>query len=323
MNEANTPLISIIIPMYNQKTYIADCIESIQAQTYSNFEIIIVDDGSNDGSGGICDEYARNDERIRVFHLENRGVSVARNYGLDWIRGEWFCFVDADDLVAKEYLGIMYYNAVEYDAEISACAHRKISIHKAKSEEINNTKVTIFEGSESCIRNFISHSEVSMNGMVWNKLYRSNIFGGIRFDDKLKVNEDCVYTFEVMKLCNRACMTQAQLYSWFIRESSASHRKPKTIDFSAADVNILLLEKVRDLNDQEVDRVLQTNYVRAVLYILCYVDFEKKDKKVQNCVEKLKKWKRSVWTNLSIREKVGYYLVVYQPGLLRILRKIV
>jgi len=110
----SSPKISIIVPVYNVIQYLSCCIDSILAQTFPDFELLLIDDGSTDRSGSVCDEYAAKDKRVRVFHKENGGVSSARNLGLDNARGEWVCFVDSDDWVNTEYLQ-RYYDAV-YDS---------------------------------------------------------------------------------------------------------------------------------------------------------------------------------------------------------------
>ena len=97
-----SPTISVIIPVYNTEMYLRRCIDSVLAQTYQDFELLLIDDGSKDSSGAICDEYAAKDARVRVFHKENGGVSSARNLGLDNARGEWVTFVDSDDYIEKK-----------------------------------------------------------------------------------------------------------------------------------------------------------------------------------------------------------------------------
>lgn len=104
----NIPQISVIVPVYNVEKYLSRCIESILSQTFTDFELLLIDDGSTDRSGEICDEYAKKDTRIRVFHTKNRGVSAARNLGLDNAKGEWISFVDSDDWVENDYLKSLF-----------------------------------------------------------------------------------------------------------------------------------------------------------------------------------------------------------------------
>ena len=117
------PLISVIIPIYNVETFLPSCIESVINQTYENLEIILIDDGSTDKSGKICDKYSENDSRITVIHKDNEGVAEARNTGIENMSGEYFCFVDGDDYVDNEYISEMYSLTKEYDADISMCSY--------------------------------------------------------------------------------------------------------------------------------------------------------------------------------------------------------
>ena len=116
-----TPTISVIAPVYNTEKYLPRCIDSILAQTFTDFELLLIDDGSKDNSGAVCDEYASKDERVRVFHKENGGVSSARNVGLDNAKGEWITFVDSDDWIAETMYQEMYELATLENADIVYC----------------------------------------------------------------------------------------------------------------------------------------------------------------------------------------------------------
>ena len=114
-------LITIIVPVYNSEKTLHRCVDSILDQTYQNFEILLINDGSKDHSGDICDEYAKSDTRGRVFHKENKGVSAARNTGLDNAKGAWVSFVDSDDWISSEYLNVLYKEAIVTNADVVTC----------------------------------------------------------------------------------------------------------------------------------------------------------------------------------------------------------
>ncbi len=126
-------LISIIIPVYNVERYLRECIDSIIAQTYKNLEIILVDDGSSDKSGEICDEYSKKDSRIKVIHKKNGGLSDARNVALDITKGDYIGFIDSDDYIEKDMFQILYNLAEEYNAEISSISFYKMLENKVIS----------------------------------------------------------------------------------------------------------------------------------------------------------------------------------------------
>ena len=117
----NNPKISVIVPVYEVEEYLCECINSILAQTFVDFELILIDDGSLDSSGKICDEFAQKDNRIIVIHQENKGLSCARNTGIKTANGSFITFVDSDDLVANTYLEELYNNIVSYDCDIAIC----------------------------------------------------------------------------------------------------------------------------------------------------------------------------------------------------------
>lgn len=126
-------LISIIIPVYNVERYLRECIDSIIAQTYKNLEIILVDDGSSDKSGEICDEYSKKDSRIKVIYKKNGGLSDARNVALDIAKGDYIGFIDSDDYIEKDMFQILYNLAEEYNAEISSISFYKMLENKVIS----------------------------------------------------------------------------------------------------------------------------------------------------------------------------------------------
>lgn len=143
MKECGKPLISIIVPVYQVKDYVGDCVESLCRQTYTNLEIVLVDDGSTDGSEVICDDYARRDNRIRVIHQENQGLSAARNAGLDQATGEYVAFVDSDDVVLPSYIEELYRLIKKYHADIAACAYARGEMEKIKYSDPEKRKCTV------------------------------------------------------------------------------------------------------------------------------------------------------------------------------------
>ncbi len=308
--------ISIIIPVYNVGDYIARCLESVLAQSFSDFEVICVDDGSTDSSGDICDEYAGRDSRIRVFHISNQGVGNARNYALDRMRGDWFAFVDSDDWIEPDFLSILYNNAIEYDCTVSACTFQRNTTYKSGYSK-DNIKTIVLDSSEACIHNFIC-LEDSMEGMACNKLYRADVYGNVRFNVELKVNEDCLYTYEIMKCCKKACYYSAQLYHWFFRPESASQTKKLEKNFASANVFLELYEKTKSLADEEVSNILKYDYVSAVIKMLLYSKHKSFEADVINSKKQCKKWRTDVWPLFKAKEKIKYIAAIYLSWLLQI-----
>lgn len=304
--------ISIIIPVYNAQEYLEKCLNSILLQSYANFEVICVDDGSTDNSGELCEKFREKDKRFRVFHVENHGVSYARNYALSLIEGAWFCFVDADDWIEPNYLDKLHSIAVQNECDVAACSFYKEGVWY--SQKSNKGKGTLILNSpKECVHNFICDRN-SMHGMVWNKIYATDRFQHLRFRTNISINEDCLYTYDVMKICRKACMTMESLYHWVIRKDSACHAKAKVAEFHAADVFKELYQLTIDYQDREIIRTLQRNYICAVVRILNSVIYEENAPAVIEAKKQCKLWKKQVWPIMSMRKKLEYLWAFYGIG---------
>lgn len=186
------PAVSVIVPVYKAENYLHRCVDSLLAQTFTDFEILLIDDGSPDHSGIICDEYAAKDSRIRVFHKENGGVSSARNIGLDKSNGEWIVFVDSDDWVDDIWLE-KYNDSMDIDTDIIFQGYVR--------EERNNKQ--IFHYYDTCKKqetvNIIPKLEQrDLFGWTWMKIFRSSIIKkyNLRFNQNISMNEDLIFTLE-------------------------------------------------------------------------------------------------------------------------------
>ena len=171
-NEVICERISVIVPIYNTEKYLARCIESILCQTYTNLEIILVDDGSTDKSGDICDFYARKDNRVKVVHKENGGAAAARNFALNMVTGQYIGFVDSDDTVEKDFFELLYDLICQYDADISMVAYREIEMGE-KIAKLKD-KSLIVMNQKQAVKELLFDRKIQ--NYVWNKLYKRKIF---------------------------------------------------------------------------------------------------------------------------------------------------
>lgn len=184
------PSISVIIPVYNTEKYLRRCIDSVLAQTYKDFELLLIDDGSKDSSGTICDEYAAKDARVKVFHKENGGVSSARNVGLDNAQGEWVTFVDSDDWLSKDYLDDLIRHTdsdlviADFTVEGEKQWNEDLPVGKWQGNDLNR----IIEGS-------IGIARITA---PWCKLLRRALVGQIRFYTELTTQEDSLFMFRYL-----------------------------------------------------------------------------------------------------------------------------
>lgn len=225
--EQNTlsPAISVIVPVYKVEAYLPQCVESILNQTFSDFELILVDDGSPDNCGAICDEYAAKDSRIRVIHQKNAGVSAARNVGLDWVfansNSPWITFVDSDDMLIPTCLAHLYQYAQQENGDITATYGQiftnDIELVQAPSHVIS---YQILSGKEACIH-FYQESEV-VSAFPWGKLYRRALFTDFRFPVG-KVYEDEALVPKLLYTAGKVVVLRSWLYGYRQRQDSIVH----------------------------------------------------------------------------------------------------
>lgn len=213
----NEPLISIIIPIYNVEAYLRRCLNSIIHQTYSNLEIILVDDGSPDKCGDICDEYSILDNRIKVIHKDNEGLSQARNVGLDIAIGEYIGLIDSDDWVKTNYIQELYNLIKDYNADISICNFIKVYNDNEVVNINKNVEVKKYTNIQALEQYF---NEYSLQMIVAHcKLYRAWLFKDIRYPLR-KVHEDEYTTYKLLYRANKIMFTTACLYYYFQRSDS-------------------------------------------------------------------------------------------------------
>ena len=210
--------------MYNTEKYLPDCLESLLAQTHENLEIILVDDGSSDSSGAICDEYAARDSRVKVIHKENAGVSAARNSALDAATGDFIGFVDSDDLVKRDMYEILCKNALESGSDIAICRLARFF----DSEDKENV---LAPDSGDCslleldTRNALADLLIGKHfyGSLCDKLFSARVVNNIRLNKDIFVAEDFLFTVEALANAKRVCFCDRVLYRYRMRESSATH----------------------------------------------------------------------------------------------------
>lgn len=207
-------MISIIVPVYNIKAYIEECIVSLMKQTYQNLEIILVDDGSTDGSGEICDNYAKKDNRIVALHKENGGLSDARNYGMDRAHGSFFAFVDGDDWVHSQMYELMMDVLEAWQADVVACwFEQSDEIFARRQYSQDELNIKLLTGSDA-----LSDIETPLV-VAWNKLYKRKVFENIRYP-KGKLHEDEYIIHKIFYRCRRVAMIDKPLYFYRIRNDS-------------------------------------------------------------------------------------------------------
>ena len=214
--------ISVIVPVYKVEKYLDRCVESIVNQTYSDFELILVDDGSPDSCPAMCDKWSRKDSRIRVIHKENGGLSSARNAGMDIMQGEYVCFVDSDDWVERNFLESLILLFREYPlAEIAACASRRDKETTKKLIQPEKA-IKVCDKKEMLDSFYRVHGEPSNTG-VWNKLIKASILKNFRF--VITLNEDVEASYEFYTRASCMVETNQILHHYFMNDSGITRSK--------------------------------------------------------------------------------------------------
>lgn len=209
--------ISIIIPVYNTGKYLERCIDSIKHQTHKNLDIIIVDDGSQSETADICDTIASSDSRIRVFHKQNEGVSVARNYGLVQAVGDYIGFVDSDDWIALDMFERLLSQIIQHDADIVYCD--ALTVWDNGKEEPDTFACIHHSQGINC--SAITPSMLfEMAGSVWRGLYRREVLEGVQFPVGLKFSEDRYFNLQVLSKCNSIYYLKEAFYYRYMRADS-------------------------------------------------------------------------------------------------------
>ena len=216
-------MVSIIVPVYNVKRYLPACIESVLGQTYSDWELLLVDDGSTDGSGKLCDEYADLDNRVRVFHKENGGVSSARNLALDNMTGAFCIMLDSDDLIHPSLLEDSL--KIIHETQTDAVIYGYEKVDENFTLEQNQRK------NETCSIEVLSTNEVvpeillgqKFRMMACNKLYKKELWEGIRYPLGRKYGDDTSVTYRLMSRCKKVAFTSTKYYYYRDRPNSALH----------------------------------------------------------------------------------------------------
>lgn len=210
-------LVSIIVPVYQVKPYLKKCMDSLIHQSYENIEIILVDDGSTDGGGDICDEYARKDKRVQVIHKENEGLSAARNSGIDVAKGQYLAFVDSDDWVDHSYIRTMYEALQETDSDMVQCELLEVFDEDTETENQTVTAPIVFTGREF---SYATYTLLSWKcNLAWNKLYKKELFENVRYP-KGKIHEDEFTTYKLIWKAKKVALVSGKLYFYRQRMDS-------------------------------------------------------------------------------------------------------
>ena len=312
----NNKLISVIVPVYNLENYIERCLKSIQNQTYSNIEIIVVDDGSKDDSWNVINRIAKEDNRVIPIHKENGGVSSARMLGLANANGEWIGFVDGDDEIEEDMYEVLINNAFEYDADISHCGY-KLIFNDGRITSFYDTKVKKIQDNTTGIIDLLEGDLIEPG--LCNKLYKKSLFEDIELDTNIKINEDLLLNYYLFKNSQLSIFEDLTKYHYLIRDNSAS--RSKLNDYKIYDP-IRVKEVILNDADDEYKSTAQKVFLRTLIYVYNSLiinegDFVNDKKKIRKmifsnrCYCSLLNSKLKIMTNM-IMLIPNFYKIIYK-----------
>lgn len=308
--------ISVIVPVYNVEQYLERCIDSIINQTYKNLEIILVNDGSTDNSGQLCDELAKKDGRIRVIHKKNGGLSDARNVGVDEAKAELIGFIDSDDYIDEDMYELLINNLKAANADLSMCGHYDVYNNVLEAQVVD--KKTWELSPQEAIKMVMEAKILSVTAV--NKLYKKSLFSEIKFEIG-KIAEDAFIMIKLLDKCNKIVATNEKKYYYVHRENSITTQK-----FSLKFLNVIeayeqnkeiILEKYPELKE-----VAQMRMNWAYFYVLdrLLLDKDYNDKKLENkLISYLKDYSKSILTDSLFTKgrKIGFVALLLNRNLYR------
>lgn len=303
-------LISIVVPIYNVEQYLQKCVDSLINQTYKNLEIILVDDGSPDNCPKICDEYAKQDSRIKVIHKENGGLSDARNAGMNIATGEYISFIDSDDWIKSEMIEDMYNRMIEDNSDLVSSGVLWVDENGA---EIRNATV-----SENCVLNteqamaeLINDGKLKQH--VWNKLYKADLIKNIPFD-KGKYHEDVFWSYKVIGEAERISIEKNSYYFYVQRSESIMGEKYSAKRLDALDAMELRCEYIKEKFPNLYNNAL-TIYIGSCMYHLQLALSVGTDKDVIRNIKSRISYRKNgnVFENLAGKQKLWMHMFVLMP----------
>lgn len=314
-------LISVIVPVYNVEKYLPQCLNSIINQTYENLEIILINDGSTDNSGNICDEYAKRNSRIKAIHKENGGASSARNIGLDICKGDYIGFVDSDDWIELDMYESLYKYMREKDVDITCFGFSYAYINKNLYH--NSPENFLYSKNPKFMYEIFSNQYYGE--MMCNKLFKKFIFDGIRFPEN-KMTEDAFIFFDILEKVNGVYISAERKYFYRMRDNSVTHSEfnPKLLD--CLDLNEYFLKLAYTKYQLLIPKII-IKCLRVDYFVLSKLVISKQlSENYRTAIYLQKKMRKNInsiikTSELNIIEKIGFLSLIINFNLFRYLLK--
>ena len=309
-------MISVIVPVYNTVRYLERCIDSVTDQSDPDWELILIDDGSDDGSYEICKKYSNKDPRIKLLHQENSGQVRARQKGIAASAGEYIVFLDSDDLLEPDAFEILTETANRYNADMVCAGHQRIYEDGGTSPVVSRHEDIVCLNAEDKLRQFYHTRYIS--GGVWGKLYKRKLFEGVRFDERLVVGEDLELVLKLLLKAECVAVTSRICYSYFLRKNSASFAgfDPR---YTHALKNYYRKERFVEKNYPSVAsdaRGFYTEFEMAAITAMCRNNTYDRDTiKLLQKVLLRKRKDVAAYKNTALYFKICAFMIMLAPGL--------
>lgn len=280
--------ISVVIPVYKVEQYLERCVQSVLDQTHTNLEIILVDDGSPDQCGAMCDEFAKKDRRIRVIHQENRGLSGARNAGTDVATGDYIAYLDSDDYVDKTMYEQLLRVLKQYDADIAECGYRWVKPDRTLDRE-NTGTVDTYTNIEALEKLYFGDQMFGgLSIVVWNKLYRRELMDGLRFEQGL-INEDVGFTPRIIYRAKRIAKLNLNLHNFYHSPNSISRSSYSIKNTDVIKIKKGLMQYYRQIGLQRYCDYIHAACVGDMQHNYYECRLRKKSEEFASCAKQLRK----------------------------------
>ncbi len=308
--------VSVIVPVYKVEKYINECVDSIINQTYKNIEIILVDDGSPDNCGKICDEYTQKDERIKVVHKENGGLSSARNCGIDVANGEYITFVDSDDYILDTMVEKMVNLFENHKADV-------VQVSFTRGKFVNKNEETTVFCNEECINNYALDNLVRPE--AWGKIFKSSLIKDNKFNENIKYAEDLELGLSLYKKIDKIVVSNEELY--YYRENPNGITSDSVNEGRLYEAEILHNALMKEIKDTKIYNCLLYRYIRCCFAILNRIVECKKYEHFKDFRNKIISEEKEIAKNeyLGKKYQIGLRILkmISNPNLYRITMKLI
>ena len=310
-------LVSIIIPIYNVEKYLKRCLDSAVNQTHKNVEILLINDGSTDDSGAICDEYAKKDKRVKVIHKKNEGVAIARNVGLDNAKGEYITFIDSDDCVSSDYVSYLLSILLSNQSTIACCNFEYIYIGETDQyviKENDKELLTIYNNKEA-LEDLLYQKDIDTS--PWGKLYKREVFANIRFPNG-KIYEDFGTIYKTIMNSEKIIYSNQKKYFYLVHNSSITGKEFTSKDFDMIELSRILEKDIMN-KYPEMSSAVNSRIINMDFYFIRRMDKNQYKMQYDDIVKDIKRRRFELLKDkkIKLKTRLGIYISYINMGLIK------